>query len=86
MLGEDAGPGADGFIPFAGARRGAGARQLTFHEGGLEPTQDWKHLEVVFNSLDQSDGRICTRASGARARGRSGSTIWRSKSWRSSTS
>jgi hypothetical protein len=32
---------------------GPGGRQLTFHEGGLEPTQDWKRIEVVFNSLDQ---------------------------------
>ncbi len=32
-----------------------GGRQLTFHEGGLEPTQDWKKLEVVFNSLDQRE-------------------------------
>ena len=32
-----------------------GGRQLTFHEGGLEPTQDWKKLDVVFNSLDQTE-------------------------------
>lgn len=28
-------------------------RALTFFEGGIEPTQDWKQVEVVFNSLDQ---------------------------------
>ena len=34
---------------------GPGGRQLTFHEGGLESTQDWKRTEVVFNSLDQRE-------------------------------
>jgi hypothetical protein len=29
-----------------------GGRSLTFAEGGIEPTQDWKRIEVVFNSLD----------------------------------
>jgi hypothetical protein len=33
----------------AGAR---GGRTLTFAEGGVEPTQNWKRIEVVFNSLD----------------------------------
>jgi hypothetical protein len=33
----------------------AGNKSLTFHEGGLEPTQDWKKIEVVFNSLDQRE-------------------------------
>src|SRR5262249_26887761 len=33
---------------------GQAARQLTFHEGGLESTQDWKQIEVVFNSLAES--------------------------------
>jgi hypothetical protein len=37
---------------------GAGGRQLTFHEGGLDPTQDWKYMEVVFNSLDQSEANL----------------------------
>jgi hypothetical protein len=32
-----------------------GNPQLTFHEGGVEATQDWKPLEVVFNSLDNSE-------------------------------
>jgi len=32
-----------------------GARPLTFHEGGIEPTQDWKRIEVVFNSLDDRE-------------------------------
>src|SRR5690606_8117078 len=27
-------------------------RPLTFLEGGIAPTQDWKRVEVVFNSLD----------------------------------
>lgn len=32
---------------------GAGepGRSLTFHEGGIEPTQDWRRVEVVFNTL-----------------------------------
>ncbi len=29
------------------------ARALTFHEAGLQSTQDWTRVEVVFNSLDQ---------------------------------
>ena len=33
-------------------------RQLTFHEGGLEPNQDWKRIEVVFNSLDQKEANL----------------------------
>ena len=33
-------------------------RQLTFHEGGLEPNQDWKRIEVVFNSLDQTEANL----------------------------
>jgi hypothetical protein len=32
---------------------GRSGRPLTFHEGGIESTQDWKLVEVVFNSLDQ---------------------------------
>jgi hypothetical protein len=32
-----------------------GSRPLTFHEAGLEPTQDWKRIEVVFNSLDERE-------------------------------
>ncbi len=37
---------------------GQSGRTLTFHEGGLEPTQDWKRVEVVFNSLDQREANI----------------------------
>jgi hypothetical protein len=37
---------------------GAGGRPLTFHEGGLGPTQDWKRIEVVFNSLDQREANL----------------------------
>jgi hypothetical protein len=29
-------------------------RTLTFREGGVDPTQDWKKVEVVFNSLHQT--------------------------------
>jgi hypothetical protein len=32
-----------------------GGRTLTFYEGQLQPTQGWKRVEVVFNSLDQAD-------------------------------
>ena len=49
---------------------GPGGRQLTFHEGGLEPTHDWKRLEVVFNSLDQRESQPLCLASGARERAR----------------
>ena len=38
--------------------------QLTFHEGGLEPTQDWKRVEVVFNSLDRARGQPLRRLLG----------------------
>ena len=31
---------------------GEGGRALTFFEGGIEPTRDWKRVAVVFNSLD----------------------------------
>ena len=31
---------------------GEGGRPLTFLEGGVEPTQDWSEVDVVFNSLD----------------------------------
>jgi hypothetical protein len=33
-------------------------RSLTFHEGGLEPTADWKKVDVVFNSLDETSVNI----------------------------
>lgn len=33
---------------------GEGGRALTFFEGGVASTQDWKRVDVVFNSLDQS--------------------------------
>ena len=32
-----------------------GGRTLTFHEAGLESTQDWKRIEVAFNSLEQRE-------------------------------
>jgi hypothetical protein len=34
---------------------GAKGRSLTFHTGHVKPTQDWAQVEVVFNSLDESD-------------------------------
>jgi hypothetical protein len=34
---------------------GASGRNLTFHEGHLKPTQDWTPIEVVFNSLGETD-------------------------------
>jgi hypothetical protein len=37
---------------------GTGGRQLSFHEGDLEPTQDWKRIEVVLNSLDQREATL----------------------------
>ncbi len=36
---------------------GAG-RQLTFTEGLIEPNQDWKRVDVVFNSLDQKEANL----------------------------
>ncbi|MDX2036919.1 MAG: hypothetical protein SFX72_09725 [Isosphaeraceae bacterium] len=37
---------------------GKDGRRLTFHEGGIEPTGDWKEIEVVFNSLENSQVNI----------------------------
>jgi hypothetical protein len=39
---------------------GAGqpGRQLTFQEPHLEPTQDWKRIDVAFNSLDQKEANL----------------------------
>jgi hypothetical protein len=37
---------------------GQPGRQLTFQEAGLEPNQDWKRFEVVFNSLDQKEANL----------------------------
>jgi hypothetical protein len=37
---------------------GQWGRTLTFHEAGLESTQDWKHVDVVFNSLDQVEANL----------------------------
>ncbi len=34
---------------------GSGNRALTFDERSLKPTQDWQQVEVVFNSLDQTE-------------------------------
>lgn len=34
---------------------GASGRELTFHETALKPDQDWTQLDVVFNSLGESE-------------------------------
>jgi hypothetical protein len=34
---------------------GGSGRSLTFHEGHLKPAQDWTQVEVVFNSLGETD-------------------------------
>lgn len=49
----------------------AGGRPLTFHEGGIGATQDWKPVEVVFNSLDQTEVNLYAGLWG----GRTG-TLW----------
>lgn len=49
----------------------AGGRPLTFHEGGLEPTRDWTRIEVVFNTLDQSEVNLYAGLWGAKA-----GTLW----------
>ena len=48
-----------------------GGRELTFHEGGLEPTKDWSRVEVAFNTLDQSTINIYAGLWGARS-----GTLW----------
>jgi hypothetical protein len=50
---------------------GPDARPLTFFEGGIESTQDWKRVEVVFNSLDQGEVNLYAGLWG----GRTG-TLW----------
>ncbi len=45
---------------------GTGGRRLTFLEGGIASTQDWKKVEVVFNSLDQSTVNLYAGVWGAR--------------------
>jgi hypothetical protein len=50
---------------------GANGRQLSFHEGGLEPTKDWTRIEVVFNSQDQTEVNLYAGLWG----GKSG-TLW----------
>ena len=37
---------------------GKGGRPLTFHDAGLKPTQDWAPVDVVFNSLDESEVQV----------------------------
>jgi hypothetical protein len=37
---------------------GPGGRSLTFHEGGVETTQDWKRIEVAFNSLEEREANL----------------------------
>ncbi len=58
VLGEDPGPGADRLVPLAGARCGLRRTAAHLSRGGLEPTQDWKRIEVVFNSLDQREANL----------------------------
>ncbi len=50
---------------------GKGGRRLSFYEGRLQPTQDWTRVEVVFNSLDESEVTLYAGQWG----GRSG-TLW----------
>ena len=46
-------------------------RALTFFEGGVRSTQDWKRVEVVFNSLDESKVNAYVGLWGP-----SGGTVW----------
>lgn len=50
---------------------GPEGRPLTFYERKLKPTQDWQQVEVVFNSLDQTELRLYAGQWG----GKSG-TLW----------
>lgn len=47
-------------------------RGLTFYEAGLKPTEDWKELEVVFNSLEFSQVNIYAGQWGGKKTG----TLW----------
>ena len=57
------------------------ATKLTFHEGGLEPNQDWKRVEVVFNSLDEREVSVYVGVWGP-CKGTLWVDDWRSRSWR----
>src|SRR5262249_56917774 len=50
---------------------GKGGRALTFYEGRLKATEDWRRLEVGFNSLEETEVTLYA----APWRGRSG-TLW----------
>lgn len=50
---------------------GEGGRALTFFEGGLEGAEDWKRVEIVFNSLDQEKVNLYVGLWGPR-----GGTLW----------
>ena len=49
----------------------SGGQPLTFHEGGLKPTQDWTRIEVAFNSQEQTEVNLYVGVWG----GKSG-TLW----------
>ena len=50
---------------------GASGRTLSFQEGGLEPTRDWTHVDVVFNSQDESQINVYVGMWGAKS-----GTLW----------
>ncbi len=50
---------------------GADGKTLTFHEGGLEPTGDWRRVEVAFNTRDNAEVNVYVGLWG----GKSG-TLW----------
>ena len=87
VLGEDEGPrvrpARSRCWPSAPASPG---RQLTFQEGVLEPNQDWKRLDVVFNSLDQKEANLYVGIWGEGPGTSLGGRPCNSRSCRSSTS
>lgn len=48
-----------------------GGQQLSFHEGGLKPSQDWTRVEVVFNTTDQAKVNLYAGLWGGKA-----GTLW----------
>jgi hypothetical protein len=57
--------------PFRLLAIGASGRTLSFREGGVEPTQDWTKIDVVFNSQGESQINVYVGMWG----GKSG-TLW----------
>ncbi len=57
--------------PFRLVAIGSSGRTLSFREGGVEPSQDWTPVDVVFNSQDESQINVYVGMWGGKA-----GTLW----------